>query len=145
VHPIARNAVVFVGIGVIWIFLFAPNPWLSFLNVQGHERLSAFPWLALAPAALAVISMLATTGTLLTRIALTLCVPLLSYASHLLLWLTGIYVGEQLLGGWMLMFLPIPSYLIGLAAAAFLVWRSRNGRERMQQQPPHAENRGPKI
>ena len=120
-----RNAVLFVGVMITWVFFFIPNPILSFLNVvQLQARLPNLILFVLVPVALALLLMLVMAGSLSTRLVLTLCVPALGVAASLVLWGIGIYSDESLLGAWLYVLTPIAAYSVA-AVVAILVLRRK--------------------
>jgi hypothetical protein len=118
------------------MFFFVPNPWLSFFEIQGHERFPGFALFGLVPVVLAIISMFAATGRFSTRIGLTLCLPLFGYATYLLTWLTGVNSAEELMGFWLLLLPSVLVYLGGVAIAALLFGIAKRITKATPEQPP---------
>jgi hypothetical protein len=116
---VARNTAVLVSVAALWIFFFAPNPWVSFFEIQGHERLPRVVFFGL-PVVLAAISIFALIGSLPAKIALALCMPLFSLAIFVFMWTTGVYGGEDLMLWGLMLLLSTLLYIGGVSAAALI-------------------------
>jgi hypothetical protein len=123
----------FIGI-LVWIFFFVPNPIFNFLNIQGlHAHIPVFVLFGLIPVALSLVVTLLLSGTETTQITISLGVPVLGAVLCLLLWGTGVYSDEGLLGAWLYSLPPVVAYLIGIVVG---MWFRRSRRRASNKDLP---------
>jgi hypothetical protein len=128
--------VAFSGVAVVWVFFFVPNPWLSFLRIQGTERLPAYVLFGVIPPVLALIAMFASTGRFSTRLGLVTCVPLFGFAVYLLTSFIGVYSDEGLTGYWLMLPFSLAAYFLGATVAAAIYWLAKRPKQMPSQHPP---------
>jgi hypothetical protein len=105
---------------VIWTFFYVPNRSFYMFKVQGlGERMPLWALFAVIPfmLGLLVTALLQLKGWATALVVLS--VPIAGVAACLLLWATGYYSDEDLLGAWLL--LPaIPAYVLGVPIGLWL-------------------------
>ncbi|HZM33794.1 MAG TPA: hypothetical protein VFC18_04800 [Burkholderiales bacterium] len=99
---------------VVWAFFFVPNGFISFLDVQGNERLPTIVLFGVIPVSLGLLLSLVLKSGRGAAVLIAGAVPMFGIAAILALWASGYYSSEGLLGAWGYCLVPIPAYALGV-------------------------------
>ena len=117
-----RNGI-FIGIFLLaWIYLYVPNPYISFLTINDQPEPPSndllFFWIPLVLGSLAYV---AHAGRWFIRIGMAILAPILILGTVFLLGVTGIMSKEG--AGWTLisLMLPMRAFVVALAVTTFVV------------------------